>query len=226
MEGPREKRQGADPRRRARVPDLTPGLPQVLPHSVHGRHGREQLGSHGLRAIAQQRQVAVGGGAHRTAFEYLMEKGQGNRDQVKSIKFNGPVPAVQSVASYDGKTGTEFGIMPIAVANPLVQAGKVKIIGFTGDRRVSAYPNVPFLSTVAPGINVYSFALTPEEHQPSGTCNFSRVDIAQLNMTITAATFTSTLTQSNTDTAKCRIYATNYNVLRVLSGMAGLAFTN
>ena len=76
----------------------------------------------------------------------------------------------------------------------------------------------------AMGINVYSFAFKPEEHQPSGTCNFSRIDIAQLLLNITSATY---LTNTNTlDTAKCRIYATNYNVLRVLSGMAGLAFTN
>ena len=76
----------------------------------------------------------------------------------------------------------------------------------------------------AMGINVYSFAFKPEEHQPSGTCNFSRIDIAQLLLNITNATYlTHTAT---TDTAKCRIYATNYNVLRVLSGMAGLAFTN
>ena len=100
--------------------------------------------------------VAIGGGAHRTAFEYLMEKGKGNKDVVKSIKFNGPQPAVQSVASYDGKTGTEFGIMPIAVAKALVEAGKVKPIGFTGTRKMAQFPNVPLLNTVAPGINVYA----------------------------------------------------------------------
>jgi len=99
--------------------------------------------------------IAVGGGAHRTAFEYLMEKGHGNRDQVKPIKFNGPQPAVLSVASYDGKTGTEFGIMPIAVAKPLVDAGKVRAIGFTGTRQMSQFPSVPLLNDVAPGINVY-----------------------------------------------------------------------
>ena len=100
--------------------------------------------------------VAIGGGAHRTAFEYLMEKGRGNKDAVKSIKFNGPMPAVQSVAQWDGKTGTEFGIMPIAVAKPLIDAGKVKPIGFTGTRKMTQYPNVPLLNTVAPGINVYA----------------------------------------------------------------------
>jgi tripartite-type tricarboxylate transporter receptor subunit TctC len=100
--------------------------------------------------------IAIGGGAHRTAFEYLMDKGRGNKDTVKPVKFNGPQPAVQSVASYDGKTGTEFGIMPIAVAKALVDAGKVKPIGFTGTQRMAQFPNVPLLNTVAPGINVYA----------------------------------------------------------------------
>ena len=100
--------------------------------------------------------VAIGGGAHRTAFEYLMARGNGNKDTVKPIKFNGPQPAVQSVASYDGKTGTEFGIMPIAVAKALIDAGKVKPIGFTGTRKMAQFPNVPLLNTVAPGINVYA----------------------------------------------------------------------
>ena len=100
--------------------------------------------------------VAVGGGAHRTAFEYLMEKGHGNRDMVKPIKFNGPAPAVASVAQYDGTIGTEFGIMPIAVAKPLVDAGRVRAIGFTGTRKMPQFPNVPLLRDVAPGIRVYA----------------------------------------------------------------------
>lgn len=100
--------------------------------------------------------VAIGGGAHRTAFEYLMAKGNGNKDAVRSIKFNGPVPALQSVGQWDSKTGTEFGIMPIAVAKSLIDAGKVKPIGFTGTRRMPQFPTVPLLNTVAPGINVYA----------------------------------------------------------------------
>jgi hypothetical protein len=70
------------------------------------------------------------------------------------------------------------------------------------------------------GINVYSFGLRPEEHQPSGTCNFSRIDNATLQMVL------SNNTVSSTNTAKVRVYATNYNVLRVMSGMGGLAYSN
>lgn len=109
-----------------------------------------------IRTATSPVNVAIGGGAHRTAFEYLMAKGNGNKEQVKSIKFNGPMPAVQSVASYDGRVGTEFGIMPIAVAKALIDAGKVKPIGFTGTRKMSQFPSVPLLNGVAPGINVYA----------------------------------------------------------------------
>lgn len=70
------------------------------------------------------------------------------------------------------------------------------------------------------GINVYSFALRPEEHQPSGSCNFSRIDNATLQLVVSNATV------ENTETAKVRVYATNYNVLRVMSGMGGLAYSN
>jgi len=63
------------------------------------------------------------------------------------------------------------------------------------------------------GINVYSFSLRPEEHQPSGTCNFSRIDNATLQLILSNATV------EGTKTAKVRVYATNYNVLRIMSGM-------
>jgi tripartite-type tricarboxylate transporter receptor subunit TctC len=99
--------------------------------------------------------VAIGGGAHRMAYEYLMVKGNGKRDQVKFIKFQGPLQAVTSVAS-GAAGGTEFGIMPLAVAHPLAEAGKIKIIGMTGERRPKGFENTPMLNTVAPGINVYA----------------------------------------------------------------------
>ena len=70
------------------------------------------------------------------------------------------------------------------------------------------------------GINVYSFALRPEEHQPSGSCNFSRIDNAVLQLVLSSPTV------AGTATAKVRVYAVNYNVLRVMSGMAGVAYSN
>lgn len=75
-----------------------------------------------------------------------------------------------------------------------------------------AHTNIP----ESPGINVYSFALKPEEHNPSGSANFSRIDNATLTLGMHA------------DTADCkvRVYAVNYNVLRIMSGMGGLAYSN
>jgi hypothetical protein len=75
------------------------------------------------------------------------------------------------------------------------------------------HENIPSNS----GINVYSFALKPEEHQPSGTLNMSRIDTAVLNLDVTS---------SMTGSKNLHVYAVNYNVLRILSGMGGLAYSN
>jgi len=68
-----------------------------------------------------------------------------------------------------------------------------------------------------PGIYSYSFALKPEEHQPTGTCNFSRIDNAQVQV-VTADT--------TNNATSMHMFAVNYNVLRIQSGMGGLAFSN
>jgi hypothetical protein len=78
------------------------------------------------------------------------------------------------------------------------------------------------------GIHVYSFALKPEEHQPSGTCNFSRIDNAVLKLTgmgPAAGQLAEDGIQSMSG-ATLRVYAVNYNVLRIMSGMGGLAYSN
>jgi hypothetical protein len=77
------------------------------------------------------------------------------------------------------------------------------------------HTNVP-----AVGINVYSFSLTPELHQPSGTCNLSRIDNTNLVLTLSPNCVGTNLSST------VRVYATNYNVLRIMSGMGGLAYSN
>tara|TARA_B100001094_G_scaffold324208_1_gene376432 strand:+ start:5651 stop:6817 length:1167 start_codon:yes stop_codon:yes gene_type:complete len=71
--------------------------------------------------------------------------------------------------------------------------------------------------TRVPAKNVYSysFALKPEEHQPSGTCNFSRIDNATMS-----------LTMPSMEASRVKVFAVNYNVLRIMSGMGGLAYSN
>jgi Large eukaryotic DNA virus major capsid protein len=109
--------------------------------------------------------------------------------------------------------------------NP-VEVGKLQLNGqdrFT-EREGSYFDKVqPYQHhsrSPSTGINVYSFALRPEEHQPSGTCNFSRIDKATLQLTVSLNTVT------GSRTAQVRVYALNYNVLRVMSGMGGLAYSN
>lgn len=76
--------------------------------------------------------------------------------------------------------------------------------------------------TLSEGINIYSFGLKPEEHQPSGTVNFSRIDNATLQFAVHPGTFQAVnpeTGQITVTTARVRIYATNYNVLRIMSGI-------
>jgi len=86
----------------------------------------------------------------------------------------------------------------------------------TGDAIVAAETNP---------INVYSFAIQPEEHQPSGTCNFSRID----NATLVFDSVTSGAAGTYPTPAypyNFRLYAVNYNIFRIMSGMGGLAYSN
>ena len=78
------------------------------------------------------------------------------------------------------------------------------------------HPYVYHTGVPYPGIYAYSFALQPEEHQPTGTCNFSRIDNAQVAISIKGCA----------TTPLQRMFAVNYNILRIQSGMGGLAFSN
>ncbi len=134
---------------------------------------------------------------------------------------------VQTVAAADSDANrwTDFtdngvGANPYNGDDPLVDA-KLQLNGH--DRfatRKAGYFNLvqPLQHHTrgpATGIYVYSFALKPEEHQPSGTVNMSRIDNGTIQLTMSSAAAT-----------KLYTYMTNYNVLRVMSGMAGLAYAN
>lgn len=95
--------------------------------------------------------------------------------------------------------------------------GTMKPIGFDTATVSSIVP----LSQQA--IYNYSFALKPEENQPSGTCNFSRIDTATIVMNLSGDYIVDESTDNNWNV---RVYAINYNILRIMSGMAGLAYSN
>ena len=93
------------------------------------------------------------------------------------------------------------------------------------------------LRTKAPaGVYMYSFSLKPDEHQPSGTANFSRIDNATLSLTTKQAPANHTLLSNivsegnmltgGTNLTALKIYAENYNVFRIMSGMGGLAYSS
>jgi hypothetical protein len=129
--------------------------------------------------------------------------------------------AVTSAHNYTAPT-TAAGVPGI---NPVSSA----VLQLNGQQRFAArsgsyfnwvqcknhHSNIP----ASPGLNVYSFALKPEDHQPSGSCNFSRIDNARLNLTLV-------FPLGGDNTGVVRVYAVNYNVLRIMSGMGGLAYSN
>ena len=96
--------------------------------------------------------VAIGATAHRIVLEYLMDNVKGDRKLVQPVLYKGPAQAVADVAGNQ----TEFGIMPVAIAKPLIDAGKVKPIAITSEQRLAQIPKVPLWKDYVPGLNVYA----------------------------------------------------------------------
>ena len=140
-----------------------------------------------------------------------------------------------------------YGNMVDGSDNPLY-TGKLQLNGHDrfqdrdGNYFNYVQPYQHFSNTPADGINVYSFALKPEDHQPTGSCNFSRIDNATLLLDVGLynKSYSATNANNNTDgnafknrggyisnaSSVLNIYTVNYNVLRVMSGMAGTAYSN
>lgn len=99
---------------------------------------------------------------------------------------------------------------------------------FNGQERVTFRDNTYFgwvqpyqhhQNAPSEGINTYSFAVHPEKHQPSGTANMSKIDSVLLRLTMIPEI-------DFANTAKLRVYAVVYNVLRIANGISGLVFAN
>jgi hypothetical protein len=156
--------------------------------------------------------------------EYLIEQVQHQNDSSANLElnFNHPVKELVWTGAYSLVTGTRIAL----------DTGnyKLKLNGHDrfAERPAKYFTQVqPYQHHTGCGIEsdgtagsgraapdevaVYSFALKPEEHQPSGTCNFSRIDNAKLECPASA---------------EYNVYAVNYNVLRIMSGMGGLAYSN
>ena len=148
-----------------------------------------------------------------------------NDEEVDSSPFLGYNRSSKVGGQYTSNYLVISDIKPASNVNPFKKAilqlnGNDRFAEREGDyfnyvQPFQHHTNVP----VHNSINVYSFALKPEDHQPSGTLNMSRIDTATLM--VTAGDRATGLTYEGVN-----IYAVNYNVLRILSGMGGLAYSN
>jgi hypothetical protein len=125
-----------------------------------------------------------------------------------------------------------YGILIDGTVNPVFE-GLLQLNGHDRfDKREGAWfnyvqPEMHHRNTPKDGINVYSFAIFPEEHQPSGSANLSRIDTTDLTLRFTDSTFENGLPPLYMFNPENRIwiFGTNYNILRIMSGMSGLAYS-
>ena len=162
--------------------------------------------------------------------EYLIEQVQMqefSQNTTNELNFNHPVKEL----IWAGKAAQTWGAANAGAGTFTDVAGTNWILKLNGHDRFASQDTNYFTKAqvwdhhtgcggkahgagLANSIAVYSFALKPEEHQPSGTCNFSRIDNARLE------------SSANSSANGIYVYAVNYNVLRIMSGMGGLAYSN
>lgn len=103
--------------------------------------------------VAKQRPItfAIGGGGHRLALEYLVEKTGVKQDKVETAMYKGPAQALLDVMGGH----VEFGITPIAVGYPHVKSGKLKLIGLANERPLPGLESARLMQDVAPGLHIH-----------------------------------------------------------------------
>ena len=179
----------------------------------------------------------------QVSHEYLIEQLQLESDKVLAnstvdLNFNHPVKELIFAGAPDPVAAVSTSIatpakLGLLVSGQAVETVQLKLNGHDrfSERNISYFTRTQVYQhhsgnggvTVPDSIGVYSFALKPEEHQPSGTCNFSRIDSAQLKVTGELGKIGRS---SGAASSLVNIYAVNYNVLRIMSGMGGLAYSN
>jgi len=166
----------------------------------------------------------------QTSHEYLIEQLQMQEEPtgktVSELNFNHPIKELIWAGKWNGTPSNTSGpSTPRALQSDATDTAKLELNGhdrfaarhthyFTRSQVLQYHSGFGGVNNVD-SIAVYSFALKPEEHQPSGTCNFSRIDNAKLIFSDTPDAGTGYY-----------IYAINYNILRIMSGMGGLAYSN
>ena len=145
-----------------------------------------------------------------------------------------PIGTNNRVQNSDVKISQPFnyGLDLAGNGNP-VKTAKIQLNGHDrfdqqdGDYFNYVQPWQHHTRTPADGVNVYSFGLHPEQHQPSGTANLSRIDTTQLFLTFHDALKDNRVSTVDVTTDSLLwIFAFSYNVFRIMSGMGGLAYAN
>jgi hypothetical protein len=158
----------------------------------------------------------------QVSHEYLIEQLQFTGDETASpnikLNLNHPVKEIVWVekASSSAKVGDYVSSYKNAqiTLNSHERFSKRMPMYFQLVQPYQHHERVPVTDNDSSSINVYSFALKPEEHQPSGSCNMSRIDNSTLKL------------EGVNPSHMVKVFAVNYNVLRIMSGMGGLAYSN
>ena len=132
---------------------------------------------------------------------------------INKLKFN---TNLNQPFNYTDRINTAYGSdNPIDDAELLIN-GQERFTKRKGDYFRLVVPYQKHTRAPSNYIYVYSFCLNPEEHQPSGSCNFSRLDNAELTINF----------KKSMGDLTTHIYALNYNMLNIVNGMGGLAYSN
>jgi hypothetical protein len=173
----------------------------------------------------------------RSNHEYLIEHLQFDNEKIIinnsnkiNISYNHPTKAIFFVTQYDyiknSKLNDIFNYTNNIEKNKgkniinqvsFLLNGKDRITPRSSDYYSYIQNYQQFSNTTSNGINMYSFAINSEEYQPSGSCNFSRIDDITLSLVVNSSV-------SYSNPARVRVYALSYNVLRIINGVSGLAF--
>ena len=95
--------------------------------------------------------IAIGGGGHRLAVEYLTESLGVPGSRIETVMYKGPAQALVDVIGGH----VEFGVTPVAVGWPHVQTGKLKLIGIANEYPLKGLEKAPLMKTVAPGLFIH-----------------------------------------------------------------------
>ena len=220
---------------------VNPGTNNSLKSSSVGPKQANLLVDYVYLDVEERRRMA------QESHEYLIEQTQFNEDKGLTsgqnrvdLTFNHPVKELIWVTQQTAKRDCRIANDQLA---PLEYTGIIYdcSLQLNGQDRVPSLPGKYFAGvqpyqhhsggtmltaggeSIPGGVYMYSFAIRPEEHQPSGTCNFSRIDTATLVFNVDGSVPISNQDNQNYD---IRVYAINYNILRIMSGMGGLAYSN